>query len=61
MATKDTRAKEEIIKGNIEVIKDHIPKIIEEAEERQFKEIVKGAKELNKYIEKIGDKYNKPQ
>ena len=43
MTTEDKRTKEEIIKGNIEVIKDHIPKIIEEAEERKFKEIV-GAK-----------------
>ena len=61
MTTEDTRPKEEIIKSNLDVIKDHTPKIIEEAEERKFKDLVKACKELNKYVEKIKDDYNKSE
>ena len=48
-----TDEKEEQIKNNLEVIKDHVPKLIEEAESLNFKEIVKNAKSLEKYVEKL--------
>ena len=51
--------KEEEIKNNLEVIKDHAPQIIEGAEECEFKVIVKNAKSLLNYAEKIGEKYSK--
>ena len=43
---------EDMIKGNLEAIKERIPKIIEEAEEQDYKSIVKNAKTLEKYLEK---------
>ena len=61
MKTEDTKSKEDTIKSNLETIKENIPKIIEEAEQRKFKDIVKACKELNKYLEKIGENYNKSE
>ena len=49
--------KTDIIKNNLNVIKDHVPKIIKEAEERKFKDLSKSAKSLEKCLEKIGEKY----
>ena len=62
MTTEDKKDnKEEIIKTNLEVIKEHIPKIIEQAQELQFKVIVKNAETLEKYIGKIGENYSKAE
>ena len=53
--------KEEIIKDSLSVMSERIPTIIEEAEELKFNEIVKNAKNLEKYIGKIGEKYSKAE
>ena len=47
--------------NNLEVIRNHIPNIIKEAEERKYKVIVKSAQSLEKYLDKIGDKYNQAE
>ena len=42
--------KEETVKNNLEIIKNHIPNIIKEAEERKYKVIVKSAETLENYL-----------
>ena len=53
--------KEEIIKDSLSVMSERIPTIIEEVEELQFNEIIKNAKNLEKYIGKISEKYSKAE
>ena len=55
------KTKEEIIKNSLEILKDLLPKIITISEEENFSILVKNAKSLQKYVEKIGDKYKKAE
>ena len=63
MTTEEDKimTKNEILKGNLNAIKDNIPKIKEEAEEREFKLLVKSSKTLEKCLTNIGDNYKKSE
>ena len=63
MTTEENKimTKEEILKGNLNAIKDNILKIKEEAEEREFKILVKSSKTLEKCLTNIGDNYEKSE
>ena len=63
MTTKENKImdKKDILKGNLNVIKDNIPKIREEAKELEYKILVKSAKTLEKCLTNIGDNYEKSE
>ena len=63
MTTEEDKkmTKDDILKGNLDVIKDHVQKIKEEAEEREFKVLIKSAKTLEKCLKNIGDTYKKSE
>ena len=63
MTTKEDKAtdKKDTLKGNLNIIKDNIPKIREEAKELEYKLLVKSAKTLEKCLTNIGDNYDKSE
>ena len=52
---------DEAIKERLKDISEHIPSIIQKAEEKKFKDIVNNSKKIEKYVGKIGEKYSKAE
>lgn len=52
---------DEAIKERLKDISEHIPSIIQKAEDKKFKDIVSNAKKIEKYVGKIGEKYSKAE